>query len=488
MLEKNTTLSFLTFQVGSNLQNRARVLSLDSNENVVYVYENEKMNYCFKVGNPMDPTKTRLMKETDFLKEEEFNKKKLFISQSYLDNRQIEQIDFIIFDVSYSMRLLINNESKLSLSKSFFGAFIDKYVSFSFPYAIGVIFFGKEITCKKPLSRDYEKANQIIGSETHLENETKLFSALDSASSEIQKFKESNQNSLTKNLKSRILCLTDGESTEVFDPKQIDKLKSLNITVDGIIVDSKNDYLKAICFSTGGVCLNVNDKKTGLEIFESEAFLSLQVRKKNNHNPDSSYLELMKQDYTTTLEVEKPKEIFLKAVKNENQKSSNNNQEKGYISNRMKRIYYEFKTLKDDYEVFMLDDDFGFWKMFLHGEQGTPYANGIWVLYVKFPEEYPMKAPEIRFINKIYHCNISTDGKICHEILSTLWNPHVSMKKIFEEISDVLKAPNPDDSLDCIKGALYKEDKNLYNSEIKKWVLSYASNTKDELKNIYNLQ
>ena len=45
----------------------------------------------------------------------------------------------------------------------------------------------------------------------------------------------------------------------------------------------------------------------------------------------------------------------------------------------------------------------------MHGETGTPYSDGRWLLFIEFPQIYPQQPPEIRFITKIYHCNINDD-------------------------------------------------------------------------------
>jgi len=224
-----------------------------------------------------------------------------------------------------------------------------------------------------------------------------------------------------------------------------------------------------------------------VEIFESEALLSISSRKIKLETGKelSSFKD---QPYSSNLEVEKPKEIFDKAVSTTGSNIKSSSTVKP--NNKIKRIYLEFKSIKTEgiFQVFMNNNDHKFWKLLFKGETGTLYADGIWVIYVSFPEEYPISPPEVRFINKIYHCNISNDGKICHEILTSKWSPHVSMKKIIEEISSMLTSPNPDDALDSIKGSLLKSDKKQYEEDVKKWVLLYASKSEQELKEIYKLE
>ena len=41
------------------------------------------------------------------------------------------------------------------------------------------------------------------------------------------------------------------------------------------------------------------------------------------------------------------------------------------------------------------------------GPEDTPYAGGIYTLYIRFGEKYPLTPPEVRFVTPIYHCNIN---------------------------------------------------------------------------------
>jgi ubiquitin-conjugating enzyme E2 D/E len=120
-------------------------------------------------------------------------------------------------------------------------------------------------------------------------------------------------------------------------------------------------------------------------------------------------------------------------------------------------------------------DDISKWDATIFGPEGTPYENGIFKLKIDFTSEYPFKPPIIRFVTKIYHCNINNDGYICLDILSKNWSPVLSIGKVLISICSLLAEPNPDDPLVGSIADLLKKNKKLHDSNAKEYTVMYAN-------------
>ncbi|KAF6158298.1 hypothetical protein GIB67_022378, partial [Kingdonia uniflora] len=75
------------------------------------------------------------------------------------------------------------------------------------------------------------------------------------------------------------------------------------------------------------------------------------------------------------------------------------------------------------------------------------FIGGVFKLELFLPEEYPMAAPKVRFLTKIYHPNIDKLGRICLDILKDKWSPALQIRTVLLSIQALLSAPNPDDPL-----------------------------------------
>ena len=83
------------------------------------------------------------------------------------------------------------------------------------------------------------------------------------------------------------------------------------------------------------------------------------------------------------------------------------------------------------------------WVSTIAGPKGSPYEGGVFYLDIQFPSDYPFKPPKVTFSTRIYHCNITSQGAICLDILKDNWSPALSVSKVLLSVSSLLTDPNP---------------------------------------------
>ena len=142
----------------------------------------------------------------------------------------------------------------------------------------------------------------------------------------------------------------------------------------------------------------------------------------------------------------------------------------------MKKLKAEFNELKNNpitslgVTVGLEDNNNIFkWKISMIGPQDTPYAGGLFFLEAVFPEDYPKNGPKIKFLTKIFHCNVFYWG-ICISTLNN-WVP-TPMEKVLSDIFSLFYSQNPDNNEQPSRE--FRTDKALFEKHCREWVKLYA--------------
>jgi ubiquitin-conjugating enzyme E2 D/E len=115
------------------------------------------------------------------------------------------------------------------------------------------------------------------------------------------------------------------------------------------------------------------------------------------------------------------------------------------------------------------------WKAIIVGPPETPYEGGMFHLEINFPNDYPFKPPHCRFVTKIYHPNINSEGGICVDILkATSWSPALTVGKVLLSISSLMADPNPDDPLVPEIAFIFKNSREQFLKIAREWTRTYA--------------
>ncbi|XP_021513570.1 ubiquitin-conjugating enzyme E2 N-like [Meriones unguiculatus] len=110
------------------------------------------------------------------------------------------------------------------------------------------------------------------------------------------------------------------------------------------------------------------------------------------------------------------------------------------------------------------------------GPQDSPFEGGTFKLELFLSEEYPMAAPKVRFMTKIYHPNVDKLGRICLDILKDKWSPALQICTVLLSIQALLSAPNPDDPLANDVAEQWKTNEAQAIETARAWTRLYAMN------------
>jgi ubiquitin-conjugating enzyme E2 D/E len=123
------------------------------------------------------------------------------------------------------------------------------------------------------------------------------------------------------------------------------------------------------------------------------------------------------------------------------------------------------------------DDHIDHWEAVINAPNDCDYRNGVFLIDIKIPSEYPYKPPICKFKTKILHPNINeNDGSICLNILNSQWNPSYTISNVLSSILTLLYNPNFDNPFFQKARELHlKEDNDVeYKKTIQEWIRQYS--------------
>lgn len=88
---------------------------------------------------------------------------------------------------------------------------------------------------------------------------------------------------------------------------------------------------------------------------------------------------------------------------------------------------------------------------------GTVYNGLSYKLSLKFPAEYPFKAPTVKFETPCFHPNVDQHGNICLDILKEKWSAAYSVRTVLLSIQSLLGEPNNDSPLNTYAAKLWDQ-------------------------------
>ena len=127
------------------------------------------------------------------------------------------------------------------------------------------------------------------------------------------------------------------------------------------------------------------------------------------------------------------------------------------------------------------------WQATLIGPHDSLYKNGLFILKIKFPDNFPQTPPEICFLTPIYHLNVNPYfprnfgaeplGHIFISILNN-WKPEYKMREVLTNISSLFYLEDPYHAYGVERANEMKYNPSLHNEKIKYFTKKYADPSK----------
>lgn len=152
------------------------------------------------------------------------------------------------------------------------------------------------------------------------------------------------------------------------------------------------------------------------------------------------------------------------------------------LANTLKKLIQE---PVEGFTVELIDESNLFeWRVFIEGPKDTLYEGGVFELLMKFPSDFPMSPPELKFISDFWHPNVYKEtGVVCISILhppgedelsgesaSERWLPTQTVSTIILSVVSLLSAPNFSSPANVDAGVEWRTNPEGYGKKISRLV------------------
>jgi ubiquitin-conjugating enzyme E2 A len=137
----------------------------------------------------------------------------------------------------------------------------------------------------------------------------------------------------------------------------------------------------------------------------------------------------------------------------------------------VRRLQQDFRQLiknkVDGIDASPSADNLFIWNAIICGPEESIYESGAFQLQLLFPDDYPLRPPQVRFITKVFHPNVWwDDGLVCVDILKDDWLPSYDVLAILHSIRLLLVDPNPLSPANLEAALLYRDNPDEYNRRV----------------------
>ena len=136
-------------------------------------------------------------------------------------------------------------------------------------------------------------------------------------------------------------------------------------------------------------------------------------------------------------------------------------------------IKKQYKVVKEEpmpslgISVGLKDKNYFKWAVLIFAPDDSIYKGQIFELNIDFNENFPKFNPKVKFITKIYHCNVSDEGDINIPSLQN-WNEDISMNQVLSDIFSLFYKQNVEKAFDKTIAFEYEHNRPQFEKKAQK--------------------
>ncbi|KIX05990.1 uncharacterized protein Z518_03964 [Rhinocladiella mackenziei CBS 650.93] len=383
--------------------------------------------------------------------------------------------------------------TRLAVTKQVFSAFINRLIAYNFPTNVGLVTFGTDTKISQKLTDVIENFRQAVD-RMDANGNTVLWDAIDLAADHLVEVGRS-----YGTIKKRIICLSDGEDTS--SGKKVEdvcrRLAQQEIVVDSVCIgEEDNSELRTLSYRTGGYKFVPNSIEEASALCELEPVLSIHERPPVSRPTHQWFSQstrhaipdpVTRDQYPARKTHKNLNDTFVRIGRFENtvHRRLRESSSSSGSSTWSRRLLLEIRDIAThphpSYDVYVSENNMGFWKIVLQGPSESAYASGAFILYLDMGEDYPRRPPSGRFVTPIFHPNVNRHGRICHSIFDRNWTVDTSNKQVLDTVFSLLLVPEFTDPINTIVTLNYYWDEVAFREEVQKHIEKHANKSRSEL-------
>lgn len=121
-----------------------------------------------------------------------------------------------------------------------------------------------------------------------------------------------------------------------------------------------------------------------------------------------------------------------------------------------------------------VDGNIKHWRIIFQGSIYSPYEDGIFTLEFIFNKgRFPNNGPEAKFMTKMFHPNIDSNGHVCINLLND-WKSGTSLETVFYGILDIMDHPVASGGYSNEARKLLEKSEEEFYKKVEEYTITYA--------------